>query len=43
MTGEPMYSTAKERNGAALPSYINYCLKNKASNFQLCSTHYTAV
>ena len=39
----------KERNGAACPSYINYCLKSEVSITltkiccQLCSTCYTAV
>ena len=40
MTGEPMH-TASE-NGAARPSYINYCLKSEVSITQLCSTRYTA-
>ena len=29
MTGEPMHTASKERNGAARLSYINYCLKMK--------------
>ena len=36
----------KERNGAACPSYINYCLKSEVSitlHCRLCSTRYTAV
>ena len=35
-----------ERNGAARPSYINYCLKSEVSimlHCLLCSTRYTAV
>ena len=36
----------KEKNGAACPSYINYCLKSEVSITLccgLCSIHYTAV
>ena len=42
----PLQSTHTERNSAAHPSYINYCLKSEASitlRCQLCSTRYTAV
>ena len=42
----PLQSTHTEKNGAAYPSYINYCLKSEVSITlccQLCSTLYTAV
>ena len=42
MTGEPMHTASKEKNGAA----INYHLKSEVSFTlccQLCSTHYTAL
>jgi len=41
MTGEPMHTASKERNGTMHPIYINYCLKSEVSatfHFQLCST-----
>ena len=46
MTGEPIDTASKERNGITCPSYINYCLKSEVSitlRCQLCSTHYTAL
>ena len=42
----PLQSSHTERNGAARPSYINYCLKSEVSimlRCRLCSTCYTAV
>ena len=42
----PLQPTHTERNDAACPSYINYCLKNEVSimlRCRLCSTRYTAV
>ena len=44
LTGKPMHSASKERNGSTHPNYSN-CLKSKVSitfYCQVCSTHYTA-
>ena len=46
VTGEPMHTASKERNGVARPSYINHPLKSEVSitfRCQLCSTCYIAV
>ena len=45
MTGKPMHTALKERNGATCPSY-HYHLKSEVSimlRCRLCSTHYTAL
>ena len=44
MTGEPMHTASKERNGTVCPSYINYRLKSEirfvVSYIQPVTQHY---